>query len=80
MISQRYFERDADRVLFRFAVDEAAVFDVLSTDEELERCRQLLRGETARPSENIAKETMISINQFRSTLRNRAAQPQHWFR
>ncbi|HEV2270464.1 MAG TPA: hypothetical protein VGR92_13475 [Steroidobacteraceae bacterium] len=45
MITQRYFERDGGRVLFRIAVSETAVFDVLSTDGEMERCRSFLRGE-----------------------------------
>jgi len=45
MISQRYFERDGDRILFRFVVSEAAVFDVLTDDVALAQCRQLLRGE-----------------------------------
>jgi hypothetical protein len=45
IISQRYFERDGDRILFRFVVSEAAVFDVLTDDVALDQCRQLLRGQ-----------------------------------
>lgn len=45
MITQRYFERDGEKILFRFAVNDAAVFDVLTTGVELERCRAFLRQE-----------------------------------
>jgi hypothetical protein len=47
MITQRYFERDGDRILFRIAVDETAVFDILTSDPELALCRDLLRGSLA---------------------------------
>jgi len=53
MITQRYLERDGDRVLFRFAVNDTAVFDVLTTDVELERCRAFLRQELSDDVEEV---------------------------
>jgi hypothetical protein len=42
MITQRYFERDGDRILWRIALDDSAVLDVLTSDVELAQCRELL--------------------------------------
>jgi hypothetical protein len=53
MITQRYFERDGKRTLFRFAVSDNAVFDVLTTDVDLERCRSFLRGELGAEVEDV---------------------------
>lgn len=53
MITQRYFERDGGRTLFRFVVNDNAVFDVLSTDGELERCRSFLRGEAGESAQEV---------------------------
>jgi hypothetical protein len=53
MITQRYFERDGGRTLFRIAINDTAVFDVLSTDGELERCRAFLRDELGRDVEKV---------------------------
>ena len=53
-ITQHYIERDGNRFLFRFAVEDAAVLDVLTDQPSLERVRELLlnapmRGLTEAP-------------------------------
>lgn len=55
--------------MFRFAVNESAVFDVLSTDAELERCRRFLRGEL---SDDVQDVRMGDFGPFDVVL-NRAA-------
>ena len=57
MITQRYFERDGERILFRIAVHDAAVFDILTTEEDLERCRRVLRLDSHRLPETTQMGT-----------------------
>ena len=44
MITERYFERAGNKVLFRIAIDDTVVLDILTSDADLARCRELLEG------------------------------------
>jgi len=71
MITQRYLERDGDRVLFRFAVNDDTVFDVLTTDVKLEQCRGFLRGDL---NSDVGHVQMGEFGPF-DVILNRAADP-----
>lgn len=47
MITESYAERSGDEVLFRLAIDGAAVLDVLTDDATLAACREMLRTASA---------------------------------
>ena len=57
MITQRYFERDGDKILWRVSVSDVAVFDILTSDQELDRCRELLRGSLGADVESVRMGT-----------------------
>jgi hypothetical protein len=66
MITQRYLERDGEKILFRVAIDDVAVFDILTSDPELARCRELLLGSLGADVESVRIGT---FGPFEVTLR-----------
>ena len=65
MITQRYFERHGKTVLYRLAVSQTAVFDIVTTDEDLDHCRRLLPSVASGPSQTVR---MGSFGLFEVTL------------
>lgn len=53
MLTERYFERQGSAVLFRIAVSDVAVLDVLMTDEDIDQCLQLLQSSLSGPAQTI---------------------------
>jgi hypothetical protein len=62
MITQRYFERDGEKVLLRIAISETSVLDILTTDEDLARCRQLLLSTPLESTETIRMGSFGALN------------------
>ena len=53
MITQRYFENGPLGILFRIAIDNSAVIDVLTTADALSACRAFLSDSEANSLESV---------------------------
>ena len=53
MITQRYFEHGPLGILFRIAIDDRAVIDVLTTADALSACREFLSDSESNSLESV---------------------------